>query len=261
MNASPYLALCLALSPLVAYSQTAPAPLAFEVVSVKAAPPPTGVGIRVSVGQDKGRLTMSNVTLRSVLTQAYKVKEQQLIAPDWMENTRFDIVAKLPEGATKEQVPAMLQTMLADRFKLVTHKESKVLPVYAMILAKGGPRLTEADAEGAFGITISPKGRKISGKATLSRVADTLSNLLDRQVIDMTELKAAYQIDLTWSPDESDSAKLRVAPGRGPSGEGADPDTETRSPLTVPTPPIFLPPCKRKWASNWSRGRLRRISS
>jgi uncharacterized protein (TIGR03435 family) len=225
MKLTRSLALCLALTPLLAYSQTTPAPPAFEVVSIKAATAPTGPGIRVGVSQDKGRVTMSNVSLSMLLTQAYKLKQQQLVAPDWMDSTRFDIVAKLPEGATREQVPAMLQTMLADRFKVKIHKESKVLPIYAMVVAKGGPKLKETDAEAGLRIMMSPKGREMTGKATLSRLADSLSNTMDRQVIDMTELKGAYEIDLTWSPDESDSAKLKFGPGpgRGPGGEGAGP--------------------------------------
>jgi uncharacterized protein (TIGR03435 family) len=220
MKPSRYLALCLALAAPAAYSQTTPAPLAFEVVSIKTAPPPTGMGIRVGISQDKGRVTMSNITLRNILIQAYKVKEQQLITPDWMDSTRFDVVAKLPEGATREQVPAMLQTMLADRFKVKIHKESKVLPIYAMVVAKGGPKLTEADAEGGLRVMMSPKGRQMTGSVTLSRLADSLSGAMDRQVIDMTELKGTYQIDLTWSPDDSDNGKLRFGPGPGRGGEG-----------------------------------------
>jgi uncharacterized protein (TIGR03435 family) len=217
MNITRPLALCLALTPLAAYSQTTPA---FEVVSIKAAEAMKGPGIRIGISQDKGRITMSNVTLSMILTQAYKLKQQQLVAPDWMESTHFDIVAKLPEGATKDQVPAMLQTMLADRFKVKIHKESKVLPIYAMVVAKGGPKLKETDAEGGLRMMMSSKGREMEGKTTLSRLADSLSNTLDRQVIDMTELKGVYEINLTWSPDDSDNQRMR---GDGPGGPHGDP--------------------------------------
>jgi uncharacterized protein (TIGR03435 family) len=227
MNASPSLAaLCLALSPLAANAQT---PLAFEVASIKAPAPQSGPGIRVGISQDKGRITMSNVNLRMLLTQAYKIKEPQLVAPDWMESTRFDIVAKLPEGATKDQVPEMLQTLLADRFKVVIHKESKVMAIYAMVVAKGGSKLKECDAEGGLRVMMSPKGREMSGKAALSRLADTLSNFMDRPVLDMTGLKGAYEIDLTWSPDESERkgggrmGPMGPGPGPGRGPEGEDP--------------------------------------
>jgi uncharacterized protein (TIGR03435 family) len=247
MNLTRPFALCLALTPLAAFSQT---PTAFEVVSIKPAEAMTGPGIRIGISQDKGRITMSNVTLSMILTQAYKLKQQQLVSPAWMESTRFDIVAKLPEGATKEQVPAMLQTMLADRFKVKIHKESKVLPIYAMVVAKGGPKLKETDAEGGLRIMMSPKGREMSGKATLSRLADSLSNTLDRQVIDMTELKGAYEIDLTWSPDESDNQRMRggpggPGPGRGPGGEGpgpagGDPHADSKATDGPDAPNIFV---------------------
>jgi uncharacterized protein (TIGR03435 family) len=140
-----------------------------------------------------------------------------------MESARFDIVAKLPEGATPQQVPEMIQTMLADRFKLTLHKESKVLPIYAMVVAKGGPKLKEVEGEGSLRVMMSPKGRQMSGRATLSRLSDTLSNIMDRPVIDETELKAVYEIELTWSPDESDSPRLHQGPGPTPgSHEGPD---------------------------------------
>ena len=212
MKSPTQLLLCLAISSLAIHA----APLAFEVASIKAAPPPTGMGIRVGIGQDKGRITMSNVNLRMLLARAYKIKEHQLVAPDWMDSARFDIVAKLPEGATSDQVPEMIQTLLADRFKVTIHKESKVLPIYAMIVAKGGPKMKEAEADGNLRVMMSPKGREMSGKATLSRLADALSNMMDRPVVDETELKGVFEIDLTWSPDESDSPRLRE--GGGPAG-------------------------------------------
>jgi uncharacterized protein (TIGR03435 family) len=215
----------LVLTAIAAHSQTTPA---FEVVSIKSAPPPTGPRVRIGVNQDKGRLTMSNVSLSMVVLQAYKLKQQQLVAPDWMESARFDIVAKLPEGATPDQVPAMLQTMLADRFKIKIHKESKVLPIYAMVVAKGGPKLKPVDADGGLRMMMGPKGREMNGKVTLGRLADALSDNLDRQVIDMTELPGAYEIDLTWSPDESEGGRFRGGPGRGGEGPGHGPEAPGR---------------------------------
>jgi uncharacterized protein (TIGR03435 family) len=200
------------------------------------------MNIRVGISQDKGRVTMSNVSLRMLLTQAYKIKEPQLVAPDWMESTRFDIVAKLPEGATRDQVPEMIQTLLADRFKVTIHKESKVLPIYAMVVAKGGPKLKEAEAEGGLRVMMSPKGRQMTGKATLSRLSDTLSNMMDRPVVDETQLKAVFEIDLTWSPDESDSPRMREGPGRGPGGPagGREGGHEGEGKDTADAPNIFV---------------------
>jgi uncharacterized protein (TIGR03435 family) len=163
-----------------------PAALTFEVASIKPAPAPTGKGLSVRVSQDKGRITMTNVSLRDVLTRAFKVKVQQLNTPDWMESTRFDITAKLPEGANKDQVPEMLQALLMDRFQLTTHKESKVMPVYALIVAKSGPKLKEFEGEGGLNTGGSAKGRTMTGKINMSTLADSLSGMLDRPVVDMT---------------------------------------------------------------------------
>jgi uncharacterized protein (TIGR03435 family) len=210
-------------------------PLAFEVTSIKPAPPPKDNRLSIRISQDQGRLTMTNVSLRNVLMQAYKVKEHQLTTPDWMETTRFDITAKLPQGATKDQVPEMLQTLLADRFKLTMHKESKVLPVYALVVAKGGPRLKESETSGGLRMMMSPKGREMSGRATLNDLADTLSNTLDRAVVDATGLKGIYEIDLTWTPDESDSVASKMP--RHPAGpEGAD----NKSGDSADSPTLFV---------------------
>jgi uncharacterized protein (TIGR03435 family) len=214
---------------LVALCQTAPAPLAFEVASIKPAPPPTGTGLSVRVSQDKGRITMTNVSLRDVLAQAYNIRLQQLTTPDWMENTRFDIVAKLPEGAAKEQIPAMLRSLLADRFNLKMHKESKVMPVYALITAKGGPKLHPAEGDHGLNVHGSPKGREMKGQVSMVSFAKSLSGTLDRPVVDMTGIQGAYEIDLSWAPDDTARSSKADAgdPKAGDPKAGDAPDAPT----------------------------------
>ena len=73
---------------------------------------------------DAGRVDIGYVSLRDLVTLAYEVKRFQVTAPDWMAAQRFDVLAKMPEGGTKEQVPAMLRALLEDRFKLVAHREN-----------------------------------------------------------------------------------------------------------------------------------------
>ena len=230
---------CFRIAVLLAVVSAPAATVSFEVASVKPAETQKGTFLRVGISSDNGRVTMTNVTLKNVLTQAYKVKEHQLVAPDWMDSERFDITAKLPEGATKEQIPEMLQNLLAERFKVTIHKESKVLPSYALVVAKGGAKLKTAEADGRLSMMMSPKGRHMSGTAPLSRLAETLSNTLDRPVIDMTELKGAFEFDLTWTPDESDSmaAKMRMM-GAGPGGPGHG--TEAGSADAPDAPTIFV---------------------
>jgi uncharacterized protein (TIGR03435 family) len=79
--------------------------------------------------------------LRSLLSYAYGVKPYQITGPDWMSTTRFDIVAKMPEGSKKDDAPKMLQTLLEERFKLTSHRASAEHPVLALVVGKGGPKL------------------------------------------------------------------------------------------------------------------------
>ena len=133
----------------------------FEVASVKPAEPQTTGMIRVRMSggpgsADPGQLMYSNVSLKNVLTTAYAVKGYQINGPKWLDSERFDIVAKIPKGATKEQFQLMLQNLLAERFKLTLHHETKELPVYALVVGKGGPKMKEsveddATAPGAAG--------------------------------------------------------------------------------------------------------------
>uniref|UniRef100_Q01YT5 Uncharacterized protein n=1 Tax=Solibacter usitatus (strain Ellin6076) TaxID=234267 RepID=Q01YT5_SOLUE len=138
----------LALTAWTASAQTGDVPTTFEVASVKPAASMVGGMIRVRMaggpGQpDPGQINYSNVTLKNVLMTAYNVKGYQISGPSWLESERFDIVAKVPKGATKEQFQLMLQNLLAERFKLKLHRESKELPIYALVVAKNGLKMKE----------------------------------------------------------------------------------------------------------------------
>src|SRR5579863_4905075 len=106
------------------------APLEFEVASVK---PSKGAAERVAVGVhvDGAQVHIADFTLRDYIRVAYRVKLYQVTGPEDLAE-RFNVDAKLPEGATREQVPEMLQALLASRFELKTHRESKEFPVYAL---------------------------------------------------------------------------------------------------------------------------------
>jgi uncharacterized protein (TIGR03435 family) len=196
---------------------------AFEVASVKPAPPPTDNRMRVGMSGDAGRVNFSNVTLINIMARAYSVKDKQISGPDWLKSERYDIAAKLPAGAPKDQIPTMLQTLLADRFKLALHRETKVLPVYALVVGKSGPKLHHADAEGGLRVMMGPKGHKMTGSVSIARLADTLSTFMDRPVLDMTELKGNFDIDLDWTADGPAGGPGFFGPGGGgrpPEGGG-----------------------------------------
>jgi uncharacterized protein (TIGR03435 family) len=171
-----------------AFGQGAAESPTFEVASVKPAEPqPEGMmRVRMSGGPgtpDPGQLTYTNVSLKNVLTNAYDVKEYQINGPNWLDGERFDIVAKIPQGTTKEQFKLMLQNLLAERFKLALHHETKELPIYALVVGKGGPKLKEAVEEdaaapqGAAAPPPPPPGRDEAGPVRLKMDADGMPQL------------------------------------------------------------------------------------
>jgi len=219
----------------------------FEVASVKPAAPLNAgqilsgqahVGMRI----DAARVDIGSMSLADLIRVAYRVKAYQVSGPDWMGSERFDVLAKLPEGASREQVPEMLQALLAERFKLTVHRESKEHAVYALVAGKNGPKLKEsppdADAPAGGGaptaledanpqVRLSGRGENtqvsISGgqfgtahmsmgsdgtmhleapKMTMAALADTLSRFFDRPVLDLTEIKGTYQVVMDLSMED-----------------------------------------------------------
>ena len=160
-----------------ALAQTAENSPAFEVVSVKPAAPITGNRISVMMrggpgSPDPGQITYTNVTLKNVLMNAYGVKGFQISGPSWLDSERYDIVAKLPRGATKAQFMVMLQNLLAERFKLTLHREKKDLPMYALVVGKNGPKLKESVDEPAPKEGDAPKaGGPADGPVVMGRMA------------------------------------------------------------------------------------------
>jgi uncharacterized protein (TIGR03435 family) len=170
-----------------AFGQGAAESPTFEVASVKPAEPqsPGMIRIRMSGGPgtpDPGQLTYTNVSLKNILMNAYAVKGYQLSGPKWLDSERFDIVAKIPMGATKEQFRLMLQNLLAERFKLTLHHETKELPMYALVVGKGGAKLKEsvdddAAASGAASSPPPPPGSDGAGPVRLRVGADGMPQL------------------------------------------------------------------------------------
>src|ERR1700689_1537871 len=138
----------LALIAIAALAQTKPA---FEVATIKPSPPmdvakiaaavQAGGKMPIGANVDSLRAEYKYLDLRSLISFAYGVKPYQITGPDWMATTRFDIVGKMPEGSKKEDAPKMLQALLEERFKLMTHRASAEHPVLALVTGKGGPKL------------------------------------------------------------------------------------------------------------------------
>lgn len=132
-----------------AQSQTASVTPAFEAASVKPAPPPNGSGMSVSSDGGPGtsrpeRYTAENMDFAGLVMYAYDIKRFQISGPDWMRSERYNISAIVPANATNEQFRTMLQNLLAERFALKVHWETREMPIYELMIAKGGPKLGEA---------------------------------------------------------------------------------------------------------------------
>jgi uncharacterized protein (TIGR03435 family) len=196
----------------------------FETASIKPSAPMemgrVNVGMRTLPG---GRISMSGVTVKLLIQQAYGVRDFQIAGgPGWLGSDRYDITAK-PEGAaTNDQVKVMIQALLADRFKLQFHRETKELPTYALVVAKGGPKFHQSEEvpEGSD----QPKGTRVSmergqfnlQRAPIAALANQLGQVLGRSVIDKTELTGKYDFKLEWTPDEGEGRMMRAPGGDGP---------------------------------------------
>lgn len=210
----------------VAWGQTAP-PLSFEVASVKPSAAFAGGPLRVSIqggpgSNDPGTIVTENMTLRNLIIRSYKVNSYQLVGPDWLANTRFDIVAKVAANTTNDQVMEMWRTLFSQRFHLNLHQETRELPVYALVLGKGGPKFQEAESDLPEPEAPLSKGAAPGGdgpyrvgpeKMLMSELSDMLARNVDRPVIDQTSLTARYLISLAWQRDDLPSP---------PKSEGSD---------------------------------------
>jgi uncharacterized protein (TIGR03435 family) len=122
---------------------------AFEVVSVKRN---VDANARTSISSPPGRYTATNVPLMVLVNSAYRLAPYQYVGmPGWADSERFDVAAKAPDGARTDQTPVMLQSLLADRFKLVAHMETRDSPVYTLVMARAdrrlGPQLTKSTTD------------------------------------------------------------------------------------------------------------------
>jgi uncharacterized protein (TIGR03435 family) len=157
-----------------AFGQTTPKKLSFEVASVKpseldmmkiAAQVQAGNMPKVGAHVDGSQAKYTWVTLKDLITLAYKVKPFQITGPDWLGTERFDIVAKLPDGASKDDVPEMLQSLVEERFKLAVHRDTQEHPILALVAGKGGPKLQSSPEAAAIdeSVPLKPGEQSIDG--------------------------------------------------------------------------------------------------
>jgi uncharacterized protein (TIGR03435 family) len=175
----------------------------FEVASIK--PTATKDGSFTFDFPPGGRFTGRNLTLQNLLRIAYELEDYQISGgPPWMNSAGFDIQAKAPAEPTREQVRHMLQSLLADRFQLAVHRETRQLPIYALVVAKTGPRLQPADPDAATSRSLK-MGQLITRKMSMTDLASILTFDLKRPVKDETGLKGDFAFTLEWAPGLGES--------------------------------------------------------
>jgi uncharacterized protein (TIGR03435 family) len=193
-------------------------PQAFEVASIKpASPDATERGITQTPG---GRLSTSNATVKQLVYLAYQVMPVQVSGgPDWAGSAGFDIEAKpAAPNPDRKQFRLMIQKLLADRFQLKFHMETKQLPVYELVVGKRGAKLTEDKSENPEVSMRNLRGELHGVKATMPMLAGSLTRVLQRQVVDETGLKGAYSFTLQFQPDQ---VRSRADDSGAPDIDGA----------------------------------------
>jgi uncharacterized protein (TIGR03435 family) len=220
----------------------------FEVASIKpAAPDQRNIMIGMAPG---GRVTVSNMSLKEMIVLAWRILPSQISGgASWMETERYDIVAKPEKTPAQNEIPLMIQSLLADRFQLKMHQETKEVATYSLVMArkdgKPGPQLVEAP-EGSCqqrdpakpptppepgkvsqfcGAMRMGRGSLNGTSVLLKDMTPLLGRLLGRQVVDNTGLTGKYNVSVEWTPDETTTmppppgfpAPPPVPAGNGPS--------------------------------------------
>jgi uncharacterized protein (TIGR03435 family) len=188
----------------VCFGQTA-AP-AFEVASIK--PSTVELGSSSEIGSDKGRIAGRNVTLKRCIRGAYDIPEAQVFGgPKWVDEERYDIDAKAAGPAGNGEMMVMLQQLLAERFKLVIHRETRPLAGYALVVGKKG--LTAKASEPGAGPRSNSNRHSIDATAcSMACLAMKLSEVLHVPVTDSTGLEGKFDFKLEWTPDDLQTAVL-----------------------------------------------------
>lgn len=193
---------------------------AFDVASIK--PNASGdhrIMFRMAPG---GAFNVTGANLRMLIMQAYDVKDFQITGgPSWLASDRWDINAKadgLPAQVPRETMQAMMQGLLADRFQLKLHKESKELPAYALVAGKGPHKMKASQSTGERRQMFRMgRGQANLQAANMAAVANLLSQQLGRPVVDKTGITGEFDIEMHWTPEPGQ--------GGGPFG-GAPPPPE-----------------------------------
>jgi len=184
---------------------------AFEAATVKVSNEPTRGS---QTHGSEGQVLMRNQTLRRLVERAYGVQPFQIIGPGWMDDVRFDVAAKFPDGTKNEDRPLMMRTLLEDRFKLAAHQETKDLPGYELVVAKGGFKLKPVKNTGGSDMrTYGGLVQTVTVKrVSIAQVADLLSSELGTLVLDRTGIAGVYDFEFKWTNAEQAGTDADAVP-------------------------------------------------
>ena len=201
----------------------------FDVASVKVSQSGGEGGGRGMRGRETIQVSpdgviMRNVSMRSCTRWAYHVLEYQVNGPDWINAERYDINAKAAGEVPEDQLRLMMQSLLAERFKMTTHRQTKEMQAYLLQVGKGGVKVKESGSEGEMDIKPDQARMQVSlQRATVSNLIDLLVNVFRAPVIDETGLKGKYDVTLNMAKYLPDMSGVR---GPGGGGGEAPPDPQ-----------------------------------
>ena len=176
----------------------------FEVVSIKRTLPLPGHGnlINTTAG---GRFTAMRVTLKRLIQLAYQVQDLQISGgPNWIDSDLYNVEARQSTAAgdlSKEQLKPMLQKLLTERFKLQTHRETRNLQIYSMVVDKNGLKVREKTNPPVPGWNMGPGPGQLQGVMSMAMLANVLGQELGRIVTDNTGVEWVFDVELRWAPD------------------------------------------------------------
>lgn len=191
-----------------AFGQPATAPQ-FEVASIK--PSNDGPGSS-GISTNNGRLSGRNVTLKRCVRSAYGVQEAQILGgPKWLDEDRYYIEAKASGPAGDRELSIMLQSLLAERFQLALHRETRTLPGLALVVGKGGLK-AKPSATSSSSRTNSSRGIIQAERCSMTQLALKVSEVLRLPVADMTNVQGDFDFKLEWTPDDGDKSIAASGP-------------------------------------------------
>jgi uncharacterized protein (TIGR03435 family) len=183
----------------------------FEIASVKLSPPETGTGAR-STGaiprqQQSTRIYYPHVSLKAVIAAAYGVEPDRVNGPQWLADERYDIEAKMPNGASPDQISVMLQHLLADRFHMTAHEETRPAKGFGLIAARGGVKLPPAKVAGRVGFETTANSVTFTS-ITMERFARLLSGFMGSPVSDETGMSGEFDFTVNAPMSELQAGSI-----------------------------------------------------